>query len=156
MTREEIHQRFVDEFCKDQHSPVLDPKEFLNAELALNTLLPESYISFIRTHGPVSTPAILGLAVDKEAPFFDIMQIWPVSECVSATQLYWSGGMSKELVGFATDSGGNLFCFRRQGGGSRPDDAPVWLFDHDFCKDSKVTDSFDSWLLSYLKLRNLD
>jgi hypothetical protein len=48
-----------------------------------------------------------------------------------------------------------LFCFRGpNANGARPDDAPIWLFDHDFCKESKVADSFDSWLLSYLKLRN--
>jgi hypothetical protein len=65
--------------------------------------------------------------------------------------------MSEQLVEFASDSMGNLFCFRRVAPDSpRADDAEVWFFDHEFCRDSKVADSFDAWLLSYLKLKRED
>ena len=69
--------------------------------------------------------------------------------------LYWSGGMSPELVGFAGDGMGNLFCFRRLGtAADRPDDAPVWLFDHEFPdRDVQIALSFDDWLTSFLALR---
>lgn len=48
----------------------------------------------------------------------------------------------------------NLFCFRRLGAGAaRPDDAPIWLFDHEFPdKNCHIARSFDEWLVSFLAL----
>ena len=36
-----------------------------------------------------------------------------------------------------------------------PDDAPVWLFDHETGKTSKVASSFDTWLPQYTNLQPL-
>jgi len=52
----------------------------------------------------------------------------------------------------ASDSGGNVFGFRQQRDASRPDDAPLLVFDHDFCKVHIEADSFDSWIASFLTM----
>jgi hypothetical protein len=65
----------------------------------------------------------------------------------------WSAGMPDDLIAFGNDSSGNLFCFKRHMPQAvRQDDLPVWFFDHDFVDVSQVAESFDGWLLSYLKL----
>jgi hypothetical protein len=105
-------------------------------------------------HGPIRTPSLLKLVVDAQAELWAVDDFIGPSEAVRDTKLYWSGGMSRELAGFAGDGMGDLFCFRRQRtGGSRPDDASVWFFDHEFPdEDHELAKSFDEWLASYLKL----
>jgi len=49
---------------------------------------------------------------------------------------------------------GNVFCFEEDDLlDARPDDVPIWFFDHDFCSDRRLSDSLDSWLATYLTLR---
>ena len=111
----------------------------------------------MQTHGSVQTPSVLSLIVDGEHEQWDVMAISEIAELIEGTKGYWSAGMSEQLVGFATDSMGNLFCFRRVTPETpRADDAEVLFFDHEFCSNSKVADSFDEWLLSYLKLKRND
>ncbi len=131
--------------------------DIASAEQELATVLPQSYITFMQKYGAVQTPSVLSLIVDGEHEHWDLMAISKIAELIEGTKSYWSAGMSEQLVGFATDSMGNLFCFRRVGPKTpRADDAEVWFFDHEFCSDSKVADSFDQWLLSYLKLKRDD
>jgi hypothetical protein len=92
-----------------------------------------------------------------EGEQWDVLVTSETTGVIEGTRDYWSAGMSEQLVGFASDSLGNLFCFRRVApGSSRAEDAEVWFFDHDFCSDRKVADSFDEWLLSFLKLKRAD
>ncbi len=157
MTRAEIHQAFVSEFHQGEPPAPVSASDIQRVEEEFVTVLPQSYITFMQTHGAVHTPALLSLIVDGEHEQWDIMVISETTEVIEGTKAYWSGGMSKRLVGFASDSAGNLFCFLRvEPGSARTDDAEVWFFDHDFCKDSKVAGSFDEWLFSYLKLKRED
>ena len=111
----------------------------------------------MQKHGAVQTPSVLSLIVDGEHEQWDVMSISKIAELIEGTKGYWSAGMSEQLVGFASDSMGNLYCFRRVASKTpRADDSEVWFFDREFCSDSKVADSFDEWLLSYLKLKRDD
>jgi hypothetical protein len=157
MTRADIHQLFVSEFHQGEPPVPVAAPDIQRVERELATVLPQSYATFMQTHGSVHTPSLLSLIVDGEHELWDVMVISEVAEVIEGTKGYWSAGMSEQLVGFASDSMGNLFCFRRVDAGSpRADDAEVWFFDHDFCSDSKVADNFDEWLLSYLKLKRGD
>lgn len=91
--------------------------------------------------------------MDTEADLWDVMLFHTPSECVEATETYRSAGMSDRLIAFATDSAGNMFCFD-EGDllDGRPDDAPVWFFDHDFNEDEQLAESFDAWMSSYFSL----
>lgn len=68
-------------------------------------------------------------------------------EAVSTTRDYRGAGMPADLVGFASDSGGNLFVFRT----GASDDA-VWMFDHDFGTVEPVGPAFEDWLKTYCDL----
>lgn len=82
------------------------------------------------------------------------MALSELAEVREGTKSYRSAGMPEHLIGFASDSMGNLFCFRRVTPASpRADDAEVWFFDHEFCGESRVASGFDEWLLSYLRLK---
>ena len=100
-----------------------------------------------------SSHTLLGLIVDAEADLWDITSFHTPSECVEATESYRSAGMSDRLVAFASDSGGNVFCFaERDLLDARPDDASVWFFDHDVNEEKQLSESFDAWLASYFSL----
>ena len=91
--------------------------------------------------------------MDAEADLWDITSFHTPSECVEATESYRSAGMSDRLVAFASDSGGNVFCFaERDLLDARPDDASVWFFDHDVNEEKQLSESFDAWLASYFSL----
>ena len=157
MTRAEIHQLFVSEFHEGEPPVPVATPDIQRVERELSTVFPQSYITFMQTHGPVRTPSLLSLIVDGEHEPWDVMAISDTGEVVEGTRGSWSGGMSERLIYFAHDSMGNLFCFLRTAPDApRPDDAEVWFFDHEYCTDSKVADSFDEWLLCYLKLKRED
>ena len=157
MTRSEIHQLFVTEFHRGEPPVPIAAQDIQRVERELTTVLPQAYVTFMRTHGSVHTPSLLSLIVDGEHEQWDVTVISEISEVIEGTKGYWSAGMSDKLVGFASDSMGNLFCFRRVPLDSpRTDDAEVWFFDHDFCSEARVAESFDEWLLGYLKLKRPD
>jgi hypothetical protein len=158
MTHAQIHECFTAEFHAGSKAVVVTSAEIDEQERELSTLLPQSYRSFLLTYGCLCTPSLLSLIVDKEADLWAIAGFIEPAQAVTDTRLYWSGGMDKNLIGFAGDVMGNLFCFRRIAvGAPRPDDAPICFFGHEFCdQDIKLADSFDDWLFSYLKLTRED
>lgn len=157
MTRDDIHQSFVSKFHEGPPPVHVADSEIQRAERELATVLPESYITFMQAHGAVHTPSILSLIVNGKSDQWDLMDIFEIKDLIEGTRGYWSGGMSDQLIGFASDSMGNLFCFRRVAPfAQRPNDAEVWFFDHEFCSESKIVDSFDEWLLNYIKLKTGD
>jgi hypothetical protein len=159
MTRAELHRLFVSEF----HCEAWDPQtpatleEIAQMESELNTKLPEAYVTFMLTYGSAYTPEILRLIVDGEADMPDLKNIEMIPEAIAGTKAYWSAGTPDDLIGFGGDSGGNMFCFKRyQANANRPDDLPVWYFDHEFVDSYEVSPSFDEWLLSYIRLKRTE
>ncbi len=154
MTRVELHKAFVTEYSQPRIAPVAVPQDSAKIEVQLGAILPQSYICFIQTHGAPFTPGILDVVVDSGRDTPDIREFLTDDGVVRASRLYWSGGMSDQLIGFASDCMGSMFCFRRQTAGTlRPDDAAVWFFDHDYRSERKLADSFDDLIFSFLTLR---
>jgi hypothetical protein len=154
MTRAQIQQEFVAAFSEGEPAILATASDLATMEQELGTSLPQSYVAFMQTHGAIRTPSMLKLVVDTESDLWALEDFITPGEAIRDTKLYWSGGMSAELVGFAGDGMGNLFCFRRlRTGAPRPDDVPVCFFDHEFPDaNSELAKSFDEWLASYLKL----
>lgn len=151
MSRQIIHTEFVRLFRHGVGSGPVSDLELSKAERALKTLLPEAYRQFMRTYGEVFTPDILGMLVEAELDFPDLQNIVPLAELVGGAKDSCSAGLPDEFVAFANDSSGDLLCFERVNATTRPDDAPVWIFDHEFFEVSKVSDSFDEFLLWYVE-----
>ena len=153
MTRTETHQHFIARFCSGNRSQPVTDSELDRAEERLSIQFPKAYREFLTVHGAAHSHSLLSLIVDSGSDLWDLTAFMVPAECVETTESYRSAGMSERLVAFASDSMGNVFCFdERDLLDARPDDAPVWLFDHDFCSDEQLTDSFDSWLASYFVL----
>lgn len=140
-------------FCSARAKVPISNADLDQAEKRLGVFFPVTYREFAATYGAVSAPALLDLIVRNEADLWDINSFFSASECADTTEMYRSGGMSARLVAFAGDSMGNAFCFDQADLiTKRPDDAPVWFFDHEFCEDSQLSESFDAWLEAYLAL----
>jgi hypothetical protein len=153
MTRTEIQQLFVSKFHQGNTLLPASAAGVQLAEQEFATVLPQSYVTFLQTYGPVVTPTLLSIIVEGGHNLWDVMSFFSIEEVVEDTKNYWKAGMPNVLIGFASDSMGNLFCFRRLTPDSnRIDDAEIWFFDHEFCSNKKIADGFDAWLLSYTQL----
>jgi hypothetical protein len=157
MTRAQLHDLFVAELNCEAWNPKTPATmlETAKMEAELNTRLPTAYVEFMLSHGGAYTPSVLSLVVDGEVDMPDLQNIESIPKAIAGTKAYWSAGTPNDLIGFGGDSMGNMFCFKRQPiSSNRPDDLPVWFFDHDFVESHEVAPSFDQWLLSYIRLKN--
>jgi hypothetical protein len=158
MTRTDIHDRFCEHFAAEGASPI--PVEQLVAiESVIGTKLPQSYLEFATRIGTIYTPQLLDLMTGGESEIapegarMDIQNFLSPQEIVEATKSYWSAGMDDWLVAIASDCMGNVFGFRKTIDDQRPDDAPVYVFDHDFCKTTEEEAGFDIWLRSFIRIK---
>ena len=162
MHRDEIHSSFVKRFCfvaKGQATPKpVALAELLAVETELKATFPCSYVSFITRHGPVFTPDVseaLGdcqVCVPPEEEVLAVREFLSPGRIVADYRLCTAGGMSKDLMPFAVDFGGNLFGFKREQKQPRPDDAAVLVFDHDYCVIRPEAEAFDAWLEYFASL----
>lgn len=158
MTRHDIQSTFVRLFAAESGSPA-DAKMLGQIEAQLGVTFPQSFLDFATRYGDIYTPSILDMVTGGESEIapegasFDIQNFMSASEIVEATKMYWSGGMDDSLVVFASDCMGNVFGFRKQRLDPRPDDSPVFVFDHDFVKIKLASSAFDIWLDSFVQIR---
>ena len=153
MKRDEIHSKFVSDFAAVGKATSVLSTEIDKIEPALGVVLPASYRAFMTRYGTITCPDLLDAVVDQESDLWDIQSFHAATEVIDATKGYVAAGMRDGLIAFATDSMGNMFCFDKKDLSKLRDDAPVWFFDHDFCTDSRIADSFDAWLKSYSSLK---
>jgi len=151
-TRQQLHQEFVDRFhVGDNQTPDTD-MALGTVEETLGIVLPNAYRRFLETYGAVYTPGILDIVVLRNSRLNAIQQFHTTTDVIES-----SISISlKGCIAFASDCQGNYFCFKRLSSSlPAPDDAPVWLFDHETGKTSKVAPSFDTWLTQYTNLQPL-
>jgi hypothetical protein len=158
--REEIHREFVQRFSLPGLEKVTPARvaDLQAVEDELETTFGAAYISFITGYGPIFTPGVsdaLGdceVCVPPEEEVFAVREFLSPSQIVRDYKTCTAGGMPAWHIPFAVDFGGHLFGFRRETKHARPDDCPVLVFDHDYCKVRAEADSFDAWLEYYLSL----
>ena len=150
--RQHLQQHFIERFQRGETQQAVSSTAIDTIALTLNVLLPASYRDFLETHGPAYTPDILDLIVLRNARLADIQQFQNIEDVIESSQSIDKKG----CVAFATDCQGNLFCFKGLPTSlPAPDDAPVWLFDHETGKTSKVAPAFDTWLSNFTQLQPL-
>jgi hypothetical protein len=152
MERRELQKRFVDRFADASSPASVNPDQLVAVEHALDVRFPEAYREFVGHYGPLRLGGILRLIVSYEINLWDIRSFLTEVELLDVARLYANAGLKSSLIGFASDSMGNLFCFDRADLGIRKDDAPVWFFDHEFSVDFRISASFDAWLSRYVDL----
>jgi hypothetical protein len=143
----EVFASFVEKWVGVQGRPRRDATALVQAEKRLGHALPAAYRRFVAAHGAPSTHiGLLHSIVEAELDEFEVSEFIEPGEIVEVTTLYESGGMKRGFVGFASDGSGNLFLFRRSDCVANAEDAPVWLFDHDFLTIERKAPSFVKWL----------
>lgn len=149
------YQRFIDTWTYPDYRPEPTlPTALHGVERQLGTVLPRSLCDFLLTCGPVSAPGLFGTIVEQELEFEDLSEFLSPDEIVELTQGWRSQGLAANLVAFANDSSGNLFCF--EVASERADDAHVWFFDHDFQTNVSLGLTFSEWLDRYADLTPAD
>ena len=91
--------------------------------------------------------------IAPEGARMDIQKFLSIAEIVETTKSYWDAGMDNWLVAVANDCMGNVFGFRKCGGDNRPDEAALFVFDHEFSETSEDASGFDAWLEAFIRIK---
>jgi len=138
--------RFTALWTHPDYSP--DPVskvELESAEDRLDTRLPADYRAAVLEVGlPRPTIALLDAIVDRELDLRDVSEFLSPVEIVSVTEDWRDLGLPEELVAFATDCMGNLFCFPTTADAGAS--VPVVFFDHDDRTVDVIAPSFTRWI----------
>lgn len=150
--QEQIYSTFAERFHKGDNSALVSEVDIAVIEANTKVRLPKAYTAFLMKFGPVYTPDILDIVVLRKSPIIAVQEFLAPADVIESSA---SIGI-KSCVAFATDCSGNVFCFKRLPKAEpRLDDAPIWLFDHETGKSSKVAPSFDTWLSNFAQLQPL-
>lgn len=150
--RQLLHRHFIERFQRGEMTEAVSSTALEHIASTLNVLLPASYRDFQETYGPVYTPDILDIVVLRKSPLIAVQEFLTPADVIESSATIGIKG----CVAFANDCSGNLFCFKRLPKAEpRLDDAPIWLFDHETGKTSKVAPAFDTWLSNFTQLQPL-
>lgn len=150
--RAELYQRFAKRFHAGKRLRPATEADVEAAESALQSLWPDSYRRFALSCGALYAPSLLHLVVEQKPGYSDVQQFLTPRQTMTETRRSGLEPLGTYVI-FATDSGGNMFAFRDLPAFlPRPDDAAVWLFDHDNDTLAVEATSFDAWLSRFLSL----
>src|SRR5262249_2997513 len=129
--RADLHRAFAERFHAGKRLRPATAAQLAEAEAALGVLWPGSDRQFAMACGAVDTRGLLDLVVERKPGFGDVQQFLTPKQSVTETRR-WRLEPVGGCAAFASDCSGSFFAFRQlPAAGARPDDAAVWLFDHD-------------------------
>lgn len=129
--RSELHAAFAARFHGGKRLRPATAGQLADAEAALSVLWPESYRQFAMACGEAYTPSLLDLIVKQKLRFSAVQQFLTLRQSVTETRR-WHQEPEGRCAAIASDCSGSFFAFRKLTTTEpRPDDAPVWRFDHD-------------------------
>lgn len=147
-----MHRAFAERFHAGKRLRRATETQLADAEAALGLLWPESYRQFALVCGAVYSPALLELVVGRKTGFADVQQFLTPKQSVTETRR-WRLEPGGGCAAIASDGSGSFFAFRQLlAAEPRPDDAAVWLFDHETDEVVQQAASFDEWLGRFLAL----
>lgn len=150
--RADLYRPFAERFHAGKRLRPATETQLADAEAALSLLWPESYRQFALACGAVYSPALLELVLGRKVGFADVQQFLTPKQSVTETRR-WRLDPSGGCAAIASDCSGSFFAFRQLPATEpRPDDAAVWLFDHDTGEVVQQAASFDDWLGRFLAL----
>ena len=127
-------------------------QDIVDLEAKLGLSLPSSFKYLLSTYGLVHTPNVLSKTCDLSVDISEVQDFLSLEDVYSLSQLYEMTGMPKGHILFASDSKGNMFCFKAEDCVTEKQDIPVWYFDHGQCLIEHVSTSFTAWLDSFNEL----
>ena len=147
--------RFTEIWTSGHYPPELVAEADLRrVEERLGVQLPEDYRQAVLEVGlPRPTIAILDAIVDRQLDLHDLADFYSPTEIIEETISWREIGMPEQLIAFASDGGGNKFCFdANQLKNGSADGYAIWFFDHDFGTVDQVAASFDAWIDAFCQV----
>jgi hypothetical protein len=128
-----------------------DPEALDRVEARFETYLPRCFRQCLEQVGPPSPGlALLSAIVDQRLSVPSLGDFLEPDEMIETTWDWHRAGLPEDMVAFATDVGGNLYCFQVVPETEPvPDDATVWYFDHEEREVESLDLAFSKWLALY-------
>jgi len=148
-------KHFAEKWTHPEYPPDPVTEDELRAvEDHFDVRLPADYRqSVLETGLPRPTIALLDAIVESGQDLADASEFLTPDEIVDLTEESRAAGLPHQFIVFASDSGGNLFCFDADRLKSNAPDAPsVWLFDHDSGAAKCSAPNFDSWIATFCEV----
>lgn len=137
----------LERFAKLWTSSSYPPDPVMEADIRVveqrfDFMFPNDYCQEVLQVGlPRPNIALLDAIVDRELDLRDVSDFLNPSDIVSVTDDWRDLGLPENLVAFATDCMGNLFCFPTANDGAEA--VSVFFFDHDDKTVDLVAHSFN-------------
>ncbi|MES2543946.1 MAG: SMI1/KNR4 family protein [Bacteroidota bacterium] len=148
----EYQRTFFNRFGVNSETSLAKPfqiEEFNSIEERLKIEFPESYKHFALKYGNIWTPNILELIEEKEIEIADVQEFWNVEQIILDKENEWTSNIEENLIPFASDCMGNIFCFAFKDLTSRKSDCNIYYYDHDFDSVENLSISFEQWIEQY-------
>jgi hypothetical protein len=148
----EYQRTFFNNFGVNSQTSTVKPfqlDEFNAMEKRLNIEFPKSYKHFALTYGNIWTPNILDLIDENEIEIADVQEFWDAEKIIFDKENEWTSNIEENVIPFASDCMGNIFCFAIKDLKLRKDDCNVYFYDHDFDTIENVSISFEEWIEQY-------
>jgi hypothetical protein len=141
--------KFVEKWSIPDYPPGSVSKHALDeVENQLHCRLPEDYKDAVLEVGlPRPTIALLDAIVERELDVDPIGDFYEPREIVADTLEWRQLGMPENLVAFASDGCGNMFCFD-----TNNNDSAIFFFDHNLKSVNLIADSFSTWLTALCEI----
>lgn len=133
---------------KNSMSPI-NSKDVTETEATLNVQFPHAYKYLLTTYGLVRSANVMNSVIDLDTKLGQAHDFLSLEDVSALSNLYEMSGMAKGYILFASDAGGNMFCFNKLECETEKDDCAVWLFDSSTFLITKQTDSFVEWLQGF-------
>jgi hypothetical protein len=153
----QMYKEFVRKWVHREYLPMkVAARELDIVEARFDTFLPVSYRDCMEQVGPAK-PSIqlLESIVSLEIQIEDIGWLFSPEEMIESTIGWRELGLSNQVLAFASDGSGNMFCLEiAPKNMPRLNDAVVWFFDHEEPETYSLEMSFTSWLEQYVSIDN--
>jgi SMI1-KNR4 cell-wall len=150
-----IFSMFIDKWVHPDYRPIPILAEALDrVEDRFQTRLPESYRNFMESVGPASADlSLLTTIVDNRLDLPDLQEFFSPEVVVEQTTMWRTIGLSKELIAFAGQGAGDMFCFEViPKFKPASEELNVWYFNHEEREAYDLEITFLSWVKQYAEL----
>lgn len=140
-------ERFIKLWMNPDYPPEpVSEARLEEAEEQLGARFPDDYRAEILRHGLAApTIALLDTIVDRELDMPDLSDMLSPEEMIETNRAERDTDGPADLIAFAVDCCGNLFCFGTDGA--------IVYFDHDLGTSREVATGFTAWIEAFNRLR---
>ncbi|MBU2892525.1 SMI1/KNR4 family protein [Colwellia sp. D2M02] len=140
---------FIENWAGKSAMVPISHQDIIELEAQLQVALPQAYKYLLTTYGLVRTPNVLTKTCDLNVEVANVQDFLSVEDVLSLSKLYEMTGMPTGHIVFASDSEGNMFCFKKSECDLQLNDVPVWFYNQALCTVTQVAQGFVPWLIRF-------